>query len=375
MNTKLVRFSVQGYRNFGKKITIDFQDVRDYKFSNECIDDGVITKMGIYGPNGCGKSNLGFALFNIVSYLTDKESGPLKNNPGIFLNVDEKTAEAFFSYTFKVENDYYTLEYFKPSEESISHEIFKKNDAVIYDYNYKKHSFLRKNLEQLVSDNLNFAYLGENLSVLRYIANNSAQSEDSPILAIMDFVSHMLWSRSVGGNAYIGLDTGILILDEWIVNNGYVKDFNEFIKSVCGVDVTLSTAKGIDGKPILVEKHKNGLLIFRNVSSSGTMAAELFYFWMKRYEEVSFLFIDEFDAFYHFKLARKIVEKLKEFPKMQVIFTTHNTVLLGNSVLRPDCYLIFDNQKLYSYVDLAKGREIREGHNLEKIYRNGGLDG
>ena len=95
MNTKLVRFSVQGYRNFGKKITIDFQDVRDYKFSNECIDDGVITKMGIYGPNGCGKSNLGFALFNIVSYLTDKESGPLKNNPGIFLYVDEKTGSHY----------------------------------------------------------------------------------------------------------------------------------------------------------------------------------------------------------------------------------------------------------------------------------------
>ena len=39
----------------GNPITIDFTDVHDYKFSQECIDDGIIMKMGIYGPNGSGK--------------------------------------------------------------------------------------------------------------------------------------------------------------------------------------------------------------------------------------------------------------------------------------------------------------------------------
>lgn len=375
MNIKLAKFCVMGYRNFGKPISIDFRDVHDYKFNTECIDDGIITKMGIYGPNGCGKSNLGFAIFNIVSYLTDKESGPLKNNPSIFLNVDEKTIEAVFSYTFKIGNDYFTLEYHKPDEERISRELFSRNGIALYDYDYKTHTFTIKNLEGMVGENLNFTYLGDNLSVFRYIANNSVQGKDSPISAIMEFVSHMLWFRSVGGNAYIGLDTGIVNLDEWIVSNGYILDFNTFLNKVCGVDVKLSTARGIDGKPVLVEKHENGPLIFRGVSSSGTNAAELFYFWMKRFSEVSFLYIDEFDAFYHFKLAIRIVEKLKEYPAMQAVFTTHNTTLLGNSILRPDCYLIFDKQKLCSYVDMAGEREIREGHNLEKIYRNGGLNG
>lgn len=230
-------------------------------------------------------------------------------------------------------------------------------------------------MANLVSDNLNFAYLGDKMSVFRYIANNSVQEEGSPIKAIMDFVSHMLWFRPVGGNSYIGLDTGVVNLDEWIVGNGHVADFTDFIKDVCNIDIELSTVEGIDGKPLLVEKHDNGLLLFRNVSSSGTSAAELFYFWMKRFSEVSFLFIDEFDAFYHFALAIRIVEKLKEYPEMQAVFTTHNTALLGNSILRPDCYLIFGNKVLRSYIDMAGDGEIREGHNLEKIYRSGGLDG
>ena len=46
MKTRLARFTVSGYRNFGDPITIDFTDVHDYKFSQECIDDGIIMKMG-----------------------------------------------------------------------------------------------------------------------------------------------------------------------------------------------------------------------------------------------------------------------------------------------------------------------------------------
>ena len=220
----------------------------------------------------------------------------------------------------------------------------------------------------------NFEYMGDNLSVLRYIANNSVQKENSPIRAIMDFATHMLWFRSVSGNNYIGFETGVTSLEEWIIGKGYVKDFNAFLNAICGMNVNLGIAKGADGKQMLVEKHANGPLIFWQVRSSGTSAAELFFFWMKRFDEVSFLFLDEYDAFYHFELAGRIIDKLKTYKELQVIFTTHNTSLMGNSILRPDCYMLLADGKLRSYIDRAGGREIREGHNLEKIYRNGGLN-
>ncbi len=376
MKTRLARFTATGYRNFGDPITIDFTDVHDYRFNQICVDDNIIMKMGIYGPNGSGKSNLGFALFNIVSHLTDNASEVLKSNPGIFLNVDKRTTEAVFHYEFKHGNDLIVFEYRKPNESSISRETFKLNDKIIYDYDYISHGFSVRNLDEIAGPNLTFEYMGDNLSVLRYIANNTVQKDDSPVRAVMDFASHMLWFRSLNnGNNYIGLENGSVLLDDWIINNGYVRDFNDFLKEICGIDVKLDVAKGIDNKPILIEKHKNGSLIFRIVLSSGTSAAELFYFWMKRFNNVSFLFLDEFDVFYHFELAGKIIKKLNDYPDMQVIFTTHNTTLMGNDILRPDCYLILKEGKLRSYIDRAGGREIREGHNLEKIYRGGGLNG
>ena len=38
--------------------------------------------------------------------------------------------------------------------------------------------------------------------------------------------------------------------------------------------------------------------------------------------------------------------------------------------MRPDCYLTRENGKLTSFAD-SISRELREGHNLEKMLRNG----
>ena len=375
MKTRLVCFTVKGFRNFPEPVSINFADVRDYKFNQECINDGIITKMGIYGPNGSGKSNIGIALFNIVQLLTDKSYDPAVLNPGIFLNVDEKREEAVFIYEFSRGNERYVFEYHKVAENVISREILTVNGDTIYDYDFKTMHFNILNRNGVISDNLNFEYLNSNLSILRYIANNAALKDDSPIRTIMDFVSGMLWFRSVRENSFIGLVTSPVSLDDWIINNGLIGDFNSFLKNTCDLDVHLKAVKTPDNKHILVEEHENGVLIFQQVYSSGTSAAELFYYWMKSFDKVSLLFMDEFDAYYHFALARKIFEQLKKYTDMQVIFTTHNTALLGNDILRPDCYFILGKGKLRSYIDSTGGREIREGHNLEKIYRNGGLNG
>ena len=96
---------------------------------------------------------------------------------------------------------------------------------------------------------------------------------------------------------------------------------------------------------------------------------------MKRFDNVSLLFMDEFDAYYHFALSARIIELIKKHRNLQAIFTTHNTFLMSNRILRPDCYFMMEGGRLKSYTEKADGRELREGHNLEKIYRNGGLNG
>ena len=106
---------------------------------------------------------------------------------------------------------------------------------------------------------------------------------------------------------------------------------------------------------------------------SGTLTLYAFYYWYKTAPNVSFMFIDEFDAFYHYELSETIVGMLEKMSGFQKILTSHNTNLLSNRIMRPDCYFILTKHKLTSLVN-ATGRELREGHNLEKLFVAGEFD-
>ena len=47
---------------------------------------------------------------------------------------------------------------------------------------------------------------------------------------------------------------------------------------------------------------------FYSVASRGTCSLTLFYYWLMHLENVSLVFIDEFDAFYHNNLATAVVK-------------------------------------------------------------------
>lgn len=375
MSMKLKKFSVKGYKSFNELVSLDFSDVGNYDFGSECINNGIITKAGIYGENGAGKSNFGYALFDIVSLLTDKHMEARAIDPISFLNADNVTAAAVFSYVFKNGgSSEYLFSYVKAAPTTLLKETFSVDDQIVYEYDYTSGKFNLLDRSFPGIGNLNFTYLDNKLSIFRYIANNTAQEANSPIRAIMDFVSHMLWFRSLYENGYIGYETGITGIDEWIINSGKVAEFNKFLHDVCNlkVEVEARVQTGADGsrRGMLIEKHRNRNLIFSEVFSSGTKAATLFYYWSTKFNDVSLLFLDEFDAYYHHTLALNIIKLVKEFPEMQVLFTTHNLYLMGNNILRPDCYFILSDGKLTSFEN-GTDREIREGHNLAKIYCDG----
>jgi hypothetical protein len=140
---------------------------------------------------------------------------------------------------------------------------------------------------------------------------------------------------------------------------------------ICSLGV--ATAEAPNRIQLLIEKHKKVPLIFGETASSGTRALELFFYWSRRFKDVSFLFVDEFDAFYHFDLAKNVLKYVYELDNVQAVFTTHNSYLASNSILRPDCYFNLINGTLKSFAD-STNRELREGHNLEKMLRNGEFD-
>lgn len=206
---------------------------------------------------------------------------------------------------------------------------------------------------------------------MRYIANNTNQPDDSYVKFIMTFVSHMLWIRPLQDNGYIGLTTENDLISSWIVEKNLTYEFQEFLSKLEGVNLNLTEIqKSNYSTKLLGEVHKNKTFVFDNIASNGTKSLELLFYWSQKFTSLSLLYIDDFDAYYHFELAINIVKYIITFDQLQVLLTTHSAYLASNEYLRPYCYFILENKKLSSFSE-STSRELRESHNLEKMLING----
>ena len=117
---------------------------------------------------------------------------------------------------------------------------------------------------------------------------------------------------------------------EGIVNSGKVKDFENFMR-------------------------ENG--IEYNIGISG---------WNKHH-----LFLSM--SLTHFEFSESVQKRLGKISGVQIFTTTHNTDLMSNDLLRPDCYFLLKDNKIKAISDLTE-KELRQAHNLQQMYKAGAFN-
>jgi AAA15 family ATPase/GTPase len=128
----LAKIEITNFKSFNENFIFDLSETSSFNFNPECIKNKIVNKAIIYGQNGCGKSNLGFAIFDLVSHLTDKQTREEYYQNYLNANSNEKVAT--FKFTFKfddnlVEYIYSKTEYKMLKSEKLS--INGKNFASI----------------------------------------------------------------------------------------------------------------------------------------------------------------------------------------------------------------------------------------------------
>jgi len=370
-NIMLAKFEVKNFKNFKNQLIFDFTNTKNYKFNQDAIDNGIVKTSLIYGHNGVGKSNLGFAIFDIISHLTDKNFNSDKYD--YYLSADSEEKYAIFVYEFKFDKDLVRYKYIKSDFQTIILEELYINSK-LYAFVDKRESTIAQ-INAIGADTLKRDIGNSNISILTYILTNAIlNEEDKQNIAfkkMMNFVNNMLFFRSLERNRYLGFEQGVSSIDEDIISKNNVKDFEKFLNEM-GVNCKLDILEIdlLDTKELVFDFGKKKVPFF-SIASSGTRSLALFYYWFQRLKEdkIKFVYIDEFDAFYHFQLSAKIINKLKELD-IQTVVTTHNTSLITNSILRPDCYFLLNNNTIKSLADRTD-KELREAHNIEKMYKAG----
>ncbi|MDE7442866.1 MAG: AAA family ATPase [Muribaculaceae bacterium] len=360
----LTKFAVKNYRGFADKIELDLSHPSNYEFNTFAISNGVIKNGIIYGPNGSGKSNLGLAIFDIEYHLA-----PLKAKKSSYYDNYEfgnSGQPVEFEYTFNFNGQIVEYKYLKDKTNVLHRESLWVDDELVFSndknvFEIKSKYFPNaETLEDLMKNNAN------NISIINLLLAYTPLPEDHFLIQILQFVNNMLWIRYVEGNEFIGIETQAnTYIEEFIIKNSLVTDFADFLSRVSGQKFHFRTPLETDKGLFYIAGDKS--IPFYLTVSSGTKSLELLYFWIKRMGNPSFVFIDEFDAFYHYKLAYNICQELFRLP-CQLFMSSHNTYLMNNELLRPDCnFIISDN--VIKPLNECTDKELRFGHNIEKLYR------
>jgi len=360
---------VSNFKSFDKDFILNLTEASGYDFNKDCIRNGTVNNAIIYGHNGVGKSNLALAIFDIIEHLTDK-----KINDFAYLNYRNayNTSNVVdFYYEFLIDSRIVTYEYKKADYKTLVYERFSVDgeEQVLFDRTMGQYFTAKIEGVETLKKEIN----NNELSVLKYIKNNAALDntiKNTVFLKFFEFIERMLFFRSLQQDRmFLGFENkSRLYVWKEIIEKGNVQDFEKFL-NIAGIDCKLAIEEELDKKDIVFD-FNGKKLPFEQIASTGTIAIAVFYYWYQSIREksiVSFLFIDEFDAFYHHELSRLVVEKLKE-TGVQFVLTTHNTSILTNDLLRPDCYFLMNKQTI-SPLSKCTHKELREAHNIEKMYK------
>jgi len=363
----LKKFAVTNFRGFKDRIEWDLSHPSNYTFNQGAIKDGIIKNGIIYGPNGAGKSNFSLALFDIENHLSQKEK-----NPNYYINfvyAGRPESPVVFEYTFQFGDRVIYYAYSKNRAGLLVDEklvVDSKQKFYMHNASFEidESEFpMDPTVKKNVIENAN------HLSIVNFLLTRFPLPKGHYLIELQNFANSMLWFRSLGINEYIGLETGVTQLEDYIISHKLLDDFKDFLYEVSGQQFDFIEPKAGDKR--IFCKIENNIVPFSIIRSTGTNSLILLYYWYKTLaaDHASFVFIDEFDAFYHFKLSFEVCKRLFA-QKCQIFTSSHNTYLMTNDLLRPDCNFILNHNKIKPLNECTE-KELRFGHNIEKLYRGG----
>ncbi len=379
----LKRFEVTNFKNFKEKFVFDLSDTKNYSFNEECVENGIVKTGLIYGANGCGKSNLGNAILDIKNHLSDVKTDLLYKNDYLNAGCISKLAE--FKYIFQFRKSTIEYSYGKRTADSIVYEEMLIDGKKVLALDRRESQVAFIDLEG--AETLNRDFSTSDISLVKYVKNNAVLTGDQTQRVFKRFTStienllHLIpveYFSNISSNHHMA---GLVKLI-----SPYFSDFQDFLKDA-GISDNIALTN-INGEERIVFDFESNHIDFASNASSGTLVLTNLFSWLcylKKQRELSkiasndyaelksitepFIFIDEFDAFYHHAVSKIIVKIFKE-EKSQVLFTTHNTSIMTNDLLRPDCNFLMQNggiKPLHAYTE----KDLRKAHNIEKLYRGG----
>ena len=377
----LKKVEIKNFKSFKNQTEIDLSKT-NYNFLSQNVNkDGILKGCIFVGPNASGKSSVVLSIKLLLDFLFKERNiklGVLKS----LLSEDESFS---LTYSFVIDSQEVTYGFsINPDKPFIEESLFVDNKMMMQRMGTSAKSFIVN--EQGVS--YDESDVDKETLFLRTLFFNTKFTSNKTLKDWMEFLQNSVYINAFERNiVYYGKDYKDLELSSYLKGNGlskindFFKEFNfeqdiEYTNQGTG---TVSALAGEESEKNIFFKRKGveSLIPFTEESLGNQNLLRMLPTFLHVINKSGMLLIDEFSSGFHncleALLVRYFFEKAKD---SQMIFVSHSTNLLSNSLLRPDQeYAVEFNGKEGSSVIRFSKEKPRLAQNIEKMYVSGVFGG
>ena len=377
----LKKVGIKNFKSFKNQTEIDLSKT-NYNFLSQNVNkDGILKGCIFVGPNASGKSSVVLSIKLLLDFLFKERNiklGVLKS----LLSEDESFS---LTYSFVIDSQEVTYGFsINPDKPFIEESLFVDNKMMMQRMGTSAKSFIVN--EQGVS--YDESDVDKETLFLRTLFFNTKFTSNKTLKDWMEFLQNSVYINAFERNiVYYGKDYKDLELSSYLKGNGlskindFFKEFNfeqdiEYTNQGAG---TVSALAGEESEKNIFFKRKGveSLIPFTEESLGNQNLLRMLPTFLHVINKSGMLLIDEFSSGFHncleALLVRYFFEKAKD---SQMIFVSHSTNLLSNSLLRPDQeYAVEFNGKEGSSVIRFSKEKPRLAQNIEKMYVSGVFGG
>lgn len=369
----LTKITLNNFKSFCQKTTIDFSKTNYTILPQNVSDNNVLKGCVFVGANASGKSNILLSIKLLLDLLFLDKSISLSNYLCLFSQSNQYCLE----YEFKINN--HIIRYcfaVETVKNVISESLYLDNMLMLERLGQSARSF--------IIDNCGTIYNDEDVSndtlFLRTLYFNTKFASNNILNAWMEQLKKSIYINMFNKEVICyGKDTVSLLtyLDKYGCEpiNSFFKAYN-FNQSIEYSQNNILKYKSEDN--ILFKR--NGLNIqipFYEEALGNQNLLRILPAFLSAINNDSLLLIDEFSSGFHNELEELLIRYFMDKSKYsQMIFVSHSTNILSNSILRPDQeYSVEFCGKQGSIIRRFSSEQPRTGQNIEKMYISGVFGG
>lgn len=368
----LKSYEISNFKSFKDTTKFDFEKTNYQILADTNTKDNILKGMLFVGANASGKSNSIIAIKFLLDCLLGKNDINIESYCCLFSN--NPIMKLKYNFVIDDREIEYTIAY-QRIDKKINEDLFINNEKV----------FNRDGSVAIVNitEEVTHTDVPKNTLFLRDIYFNTKFRGNETLQKWFEFLSNSVYLDlyAKGAVQYRDID---LSLKSYIEEQGadkinaFFDEYNfeqhiEYDKKSKGTMITIEAPekmiyfkrKGIDESiPFILESLGNRTLLqllpaFFHCIESGGM-----------------LLLDEFSSGFHNELEELLIRYfMNKSDKAQLVFVSHSTNLLTNSLLRPDQIYSVDFGKEGSCIKRFSSEKPREAQNLEKMYLGGVFNG